>query len=31
MKILLKTIQKVIKSEGINSADAATIKPFNGN
>lgn len=30
-KILLKTIQKVIKSEGINAADAATIEPFNGN
>jgi lipopolysaccharide/colanic/teichoic acid biosynthesis glycosyltransferase len=30
LKILLKTIQKVIKSEGINAADAATIEPFNG-
>ena len=29
-KILLKTIQKVVKSEGINAADAATIEPFNG-
>ena len=29
-KILLKTIQKVIKSEGITAADAATIEPFNG-
>ena len=31
IKIIFKTIQKVIKSEGINSADAATIEPFNGN
>ncbi len=30
-KILIKTIQKVIKSEGINAVDAATIEPFNGN
>lgn len=30
-KIILKTIQKVIKSEGINADDAATIEPFNGN
>lgn len=29
-KILLMTIQKVVKSEGINAADAATIEPFNG-
>ncbi|NMH25343.1 sugar transferase [Flavobacterium solisilvae] len=29
-KILLKTIQKVVKSEGINAANAATIEPFNG-
>ena len=29
-EILLKTIQKVIKSEGITAADAATIEPFNG-
>jgi len=31
VKILFKTIQKVLKSEGINAADAATIEPFNGN
>jgi len=30
IKILLKTIIKVIKSDGINAADAATIEPFNG-
>ena len=30
VKIIFRTIQKVIKSEGINSADAATIEPFNG-
>jgi undecaprenyl phosphate N,N'-diacetylbacillosamine 1-phosphate transferase len=30
IKILLKTIMKVIKSDGINAADAATIEPFNG-
>jgi len=30
IKILFKTILKVIKSEGINAADAATIEPFNG-
>ncbi|WP_188050001.1 sugar transferase [Flavobacterium sp. GP15] len=30
MKILLKTIQKVMKREGINAADAATVEPFNG-
>ncbi|WP_413999304.1 sugar transferase [Flavobacterium sp. W1B] len=30
IKILFKTIQKVVKSEGINAADAATIEPFNG-
>lgn len=30
LKILLKTIQKVLKSEGINSENAATIEPFNG-
>lgn len=30
LKILWKTVQKVIKSEGINAADAATIEPFNG-
>lgn len=31
LKILFKTILKVVKSEGINAADAATIEPFNGN
>lgn len=31
LKILFKTILKVLKSEGINAADAATIEPFNGN
>jgi lipopolysaccharide/colanic/teichoic acid biosynthesis glycosyltransferase len=31
LKILFKTLFKVIKSEGINAADAATIEPFNGN
>jgi len=31
MKILFKTILKVIKSDGINAADAATIEPFDGN
>lgn len=30
MKILFKTVLKVIKSEGITAADAATIEPFNG-
>ena len=30
VKIIFRTIQKVVKSEGINSADAATIEPFNG-
>lgn len=30
VKILLKTIIKVIKSDGINAADAATIEPFDG-
>jgi lipopolysaccharide/colanic/teichoic acid biosynthesis glycosyltransferase len=29
-KILFKTIQKVVKSEGINAVNAATIEPFNG-
>lgn len=29
-KILLKTAQKVMQSEGINAANAATIEPFNG-
>lgn len=31
LKILFKTVLKVIKSDGINAADAATIEPFNGN
>ena len=30
LKILLKTVLKVVKSEGINAADVATIEPFNG-
>jgi lipopolysaccharide/colanic/teichoic acid biosynthesis glycosyltransferase len=30
IKILFKTIQKVVQSEGINAADAATIEPFDG-
>lgn len=30
LKILFMTIQKVVKSEGINSSDSATIEPFNG-
>lgn len=30
VKILLKTIIKVIKSDGINAKDVATIEPFNG-
>ncbi len=30
VKIILKTLQKVLKREGINAADAATIEPFNG-
>ncbi|RBN49492.1 sugar transferase [Flavobacterium psychrolimnae] len=30
VKILFKTVLKVIKSEGINAADTATIEPFNG-
>ncbi|NMH29498.1 sugar transferase [Flavobacterium silvaticum] len=29
-KIVLKTIKKVIVSEGINAADHSTIEPFNG-
>jgi lipopolysaccharide/colanic/teichoic acid biosynthesis glycosyltransferase len=29
--ILFKTISKVIKREGINSADGATVTPFRGN
>jgi len=31
VKIILKTMIKVIKSDGINAADAATIEPFDGN
>lgn len=31
IKILLKTIEKVFKREGINSQDNATMEPFNGN
>jgi len=30
VKILLKTIIKVLKSDGINAENAATIEPFNG-
>lgn len=30
LKIIVKTIQKVVKSEGINAEDTATIEPFNG-
>lgn len=30
VKIILKTILKVIKSDGINAENAATIEPFNG-
>jgi undecaprenyl phosphate N,N'-diacetylbacillosamine 1-phosphate transferase len=30
LRILFKTIQKVVKREGINAANAATIEPFNG-
>jgi lipopolysaccharide/colanic/teichoic acid biosynthesis glycosyltransferase len=30
LKILFKTIQKVVKSEGINAVNAATIEPFHG-
>ncbi|POS02351.1 lipopolysaccharide/colanic/teichoic acid biosynthesis glycosyltransferase [Flavobacterium croceum DSM 17960] len=30
LKILFKTIVKVLKSDGINAANAATIEPFNG-
>ena len=29
-KIILKTVFKVIKSDGINAADVATIEPFDG-
>jgi lipopolysaccharide/colanic/teichoic acid biosynthesis glycosyltransferase len=31
IKILLKTIEKVFKREGINSQDSATMEPFKGN
>lgn len=31
IKILLKTVLKVIKSDGINAANVATIEPFDGN
>lgn len=31
LKIFFRTIGKVLKSEGINAANAATIEPFNGN
>ncbi len=30
-KILIKTVLKVVKSEGINAADSSTIEPFGGN
>ncbi|MCL9805127.1 sugar transferase [Flavobacterium amniphilum] len=30
VKIIFRTFLKVIKKEGINAADAATIEPFNG-
>jgi lipopolysaccharide/colanic/teichoic acid biosynthesis glycosyltransferase len=30
LKILFKTIKKVVQSEGINAANAATIEPFDG-
>lgn len=30
LKILFMTVKKVIKSDGINAANAATIEPFNG-
>lgn len=30
VKILFQTVLKVVKSEGINAADAATIEPFKG-
>ena len=30
LKILFRTMLKVIKSDGINAANAATIEPFNG-
>jgi lipopolysaccharide/colanic/teichoic acid biosynthesis glycosyltransferase len=31
LRILFMTVGKVIKREGINSADAATMTPFRGN
>ncbi len=31
MKIIWKTILKVVKKEGINAADSATMEPFKGN
>ena len=31
IRIFFRTIGKVLKSEGINAADAATTEPFNGN
>ena len=31
IKILLKTVEKVFKREGINSQDSATMEPFTGN
>lgn len=30
IKIVFKTVLKVVKKEGINAADVATIEPFNG-
>lgn len=30
VRIIFKTIQKVVNSEGINAADVATVEPFNG-
>ncbi len=31
VKIFFRTIQKVLKSEGINAADAKSVEPFQGN
>lgn len=31
LKILVKTVKKVLISEGINAADSSTIEPFDGN
>jgi lipopolysaccharide/colanic/teichoic acid biosynthesis glycosyltransferase len=31
LRIFFRTIGKVLNSEGINAANAATIEPFNGN